>query len=494
VEADRLAIRLRRRTPWEAMDLGCAMLRRWWRPVIAAWLVLYLPAAAAAYLLTGRLGATLFVVLWWLKPLLDRPVLHVLGGAVFGNVPTVWATLRALPRTPGLIASLTWYRFDFARSFNLPVWHLESLRGGAARARARILHRRAREHAVYLTVTCALIEMAVVFSLLGLIDLLTPDIYEHNRGLAAIFSRSADAPAWFAWLHGACYLVAVSLVEPLYVAAGFALYLNRRTQLEAWDLEVALRRLNEKAAPAMPARLGTLAAGAALALALTYAPGAALAAPPQPGAQQQIQEVLKAKEFTQYREVRKWRYTGPGFSWDSTDKRRKDDGADWENLGRFIAELARALLWGLAAALIAAALYYLVRNWPKWRSGGASERQVPLPALFGMDIRPESLPPNVPDAARALIAAGRVRDALSLLYRGALSVLVHRERLDLGAGATENDCLRLVRERCAAPTALYFARLVLAWQGAAYAARVPEAAVAVEMCAGWSARFAAEAA
>jgi hypothetical protein len=47
---------------------------------------------------------------------------------------------RAL--TPGLIANLTLYRFDLARSFNLPVWQLERARGGAGRARARVLHRK----------------------------------------------------------------------------------------------------------------------------------------------------------------------------------------------------------------------------------------------------------------------------------------------------------------------------------------------------------------
>ena len=486
MEADRLAIRLRRRNPWEAMDLGCAMLRRWWRPVITAWLALYIPTAAAAYLLTGRFGTTL-LVLWWLKPLLDRPVLHVLGGAVFGNVPTVWATLRALPRTPGLIASLTLYRFDFARSFNLPVWHLERLRGGEARARARVLHRRAREHAVYLTVTCALLEMAVMFSLFGLIDLLTPDLYERNHGLAAIFSPAPDAPAWLAGLHSACYLAAVSIVEPLYVAAGFALYLNRRTQLEAWDLEVALRRLNERAAPAVPAAGMGLAAGLALLLALAGPPGAAHAVAPG-GAAEQIREVLKDEEFNQYREVRKWRYTGPGLTWESNGKRRKDDSRfDWENLGRFIAELMRALMWGLAGALIAAAVYYLARHWPRWHPAAASARQAAPPALFGMDIRPESLPSNVPEEARVLIAAGRVREGLSLLYRGALSTLVHGERLDLGAGATENDCLRLVRRRCPPATADYFSRLVLAWQQAAYAERPPEPAAAAELCADWTA-------
>ena len=33
----------------------------------------------------------------------------------------------------------------------------------------------------------------------------------------------------------------ILLLEPLYVAAGFAMYLNRRAELEAWDLEQELR-------------------------------------------------------------------------------------------------------------------------------------------------------------------------------------------------------------------------------------------------------------
>jgi hypothetical protein len=476
------------------MDLGCAMLRQWWRPVAAAWFALYLPAAAAIYLiLSGNLFYTL-LLLWALKPLFDRPVLHVLGGAVFGNVPTVRATLRALPRTPGLLASLTLYRFDLARSFNLPVWHLERLRGGEARARAKILHRRARGHAVYLTTVCALLEGAVVFSLFGLIDLLTPDIFERNRGLAALFSSAGGAPAWQVWLHSACYLMAVSVVEPLYVAAGFALYLNRRTQLEAWDLEVALRRVNERAAPAATAGVSLCAAGLAFLLALAWPPGAADAAQPSPAsAQEQVREVLKEPAFDQYREGRTWRYTGPGFTWSDGKKRKSDDNVNWENLGRFLAEVARALMWGLAGALIAAGLYYLAKYWPRWRPGRTRSSFTPPTALFGMNISPESLPADVPGAARALIESGRVREALSLLYRGALSVLVHRERLALGAGATENDCLRLVRTRCAAPTAMYFTKLVLVWQGAAYAARAPEPAVAAELCAGWMALLAPEA-
>jgi hypothetical protein len=32
------------------------------------------------------------------------------------------------------------------------------------------------------------------------------------------------------------------VLEPFYVAAGFAMYLNRRVELEAWDIEQEFRR------------------------------------------------------------------------------------------------------------------------------------------------------------------------------------------------------------------------------------------------------------
>jgi hypothetical protein len=60
-------------------------------------------------------------------------------------------------------------------------------------------------------------------------------------------------------LLGAWWL-SVSLVEPIYVAAGFGLYLHRRTQLEAWDVELVFRRL--------AARARELAAAAAALLAV----------------------------------------------------------------------------------------------------------------------------------------------------------------------------------------------------------------------------------
>jgi len=38
------------------------------------------------------------------------------------------------------------------------------------------------------------------------------------------------------------YVITVLFLEPFYVAAGFGMYLNRRAELEAWDIEQEFRR------------------------------------------------------------------------------------------------------------------------------------------------------------------------------------------------------------------------------------------------------------
>src|SRR5436190_842953 len=58
-----VSIALRRRTPWEACDLGLVMLQRWWRPVYGAHLAV-----------AGALAALLLAVVWLLdgSPVRDR--------------------------------------------------------------------------------------------------------------------------------------------------------------------------------------------------------------------------------------------------------------------------------------------------------------------------------------------------------------------------------------------------------------------------------------
>jgi len=83
-----------------------------------------------------------------------------------------------------------------------------------------------------------------------------------------------------------------------------------------------------------------------------------------------------------------------------------------------------------------------------------------------MELAPEKLPQDVPQAAAELAAAGRLREALSVLYRGALSELVHRRGVQLLASHTEGEAVRLAGMP-------YFAALVDAWRRCAYARRMP---------------------
>ena len=66
MQLDRLALRLRRRRPWEAIDLGCRIAQTWWRPLMAAWLTAYIPVAIAVYVLFRANPAMAILVMWWL--------------------------------------------------------------------------------------------------------------------------------------------------------------------------------------------------------------------------------------------------------------------------------------------------------------------------------------------------------------------------------------------------------------------------------------------
>src|SRR5262249_11480169 len=144
-----------------------------------------------------------------------------------------------------LFSALTWRRLDPLRAFHLPVRQLEGQRGPSARSRERVLGRRAAG-TIGLLATCSMFEWVVAFALGMSIELFTPGSLETDFGRSAFLRNpfDADENEPLALLSKAFYIGAVALIEPLYVAGGFALYLNRRTSLEAWDLELSFRRMS----------------------------------------------------------------------------------------------------------------------------------------------------------------------------------------------------------------------------------------------------------
>lgn len=487
MEIDRIAVALRPRSQWEALDLGFQMAREWWRPIWGVWLALYLPVAAFLLLVVPeKFHAAL--LLFWLKPVFDRAVLHTASRAVFGEECGVRATLRSAREwlKPGLIGALTFGRFDFARSFTMPVSTLEKQTGFAARRRRIALGARTRGSAVWLTLVCLHVEWIAVFSTVIFISMLEPTAADLVPDEAYGNDMLGAFREMFAWttrdvLH---YVVAVSLVEPFYVTAGFSLYLNRRVILEGWDIEVQLRRIEERLRGTAKAAVLVFALALGLAAA-TGMPQPAWAASEAKNADHEIAEVLAGPDFNTDREVRRWRYLGEIRQSESRPLTLSDSLV---NFIRFISDISQGLLWALAIIAVLLIAYALRRFAPEPRLKKTVYR--PPDTLLGLDMAPESLPDDVAAAALAALHAGRTREALSLLYRGALSALMHRHAVPLLAGYTEGDCVRAASGSLPEPGVAYFRQLVGAWQAVAYAAQMPQPSGVEQLCSSWPLHFA----
>jgi hypothetical protein len=142
--------------------------------------------------------------------------------------------------------------------------------------------------------------------------------------------------------------------------------------------------------------------------------------------------------------------------------------------------------WLAAAVAIGFALYYLARYVRLHGLGGY--RQARPDFLFGLDVRPESLPGDVSAAAEDLARGSRVREALSLLYRASL-VRFMDAGIEFLHGDTEGDCMRRVEIAETARRKAYFQRLVGQWQSLAYAHHAVSADAAVSLAREWSEQF-----
>ena len=180
-----------------------------------------------------------------------------------------------------------------------------------------------------------------------------------------------------------------------------------------------------------------------------------------------------------------------------TDEEKKpdEDKADkesrwWIDLFKNLSSGLRVALWLIGAAALIWVLLRL-RDWLQGQEGGRALKAA-LPTHVGtLDIRPESLPDDIGTAARALWRGGEQRAALSLLYRGALSRLVHGHGVPIRSASTERECLVLAATRVS-PSALdYLSRLVSGWQSVAYAQRELPADRFEALCADFESRMAA---
>jgi len=105
--------------------------------------------------------------------------------------------------------------------------------------------------------------------------------------------------------------------------------------------------------------------------------------------------------------------------------------------------------------------------------------------VMGMDVRPESLPDDVADAARRAWRDGDTHLALSLLYRGSIAWLIHSADLPIIESDTEGDCLVRVRGILDSGVEAYFSELTRERIAEAYGQQTPEDETMAALCDRW---------
>jgi hypothetical protein len=240
VRIDSLAVQMRPRAPHEAADLGVRLCQTTHRAVYRCYLLVAVPVALLSLSLFEISPWLPAIVMWWSKPWLDRSVLFVLARAAFGQQTTIadlWREQREVwwRRFP---LAWTWRRLSLWRAFTEPVYQLEG--HGLFQLRRRVLQLRRRHSGAAYMMTLAFMfaEIGIAMGLLSLVFWFgSPgDGFDFD----SLFKGESNVTVQL--LASVAYVLAVLFLEPFYVAAGFGMYLNRRAELEAWDIEQEFRR------------------------------------------------------------------------------------------------------------------------------------------------------------------------------------------------------------------------------------------------------------
>ncbi len=493
---DKLQIGVNVKSGWQALDLGFLMARAWWLPLLCCGL---LPALIVFILLAIILFDYPFIALfivWWLKPFWERLPLYYSSRKIFGETITlneVFAKIKQVYFNDA-IAWLLWRRLSLQRAFCAPVTVLEMLKGKPRKERLKILYSKNVDIAFSNQIICFLFETIICFALLSSILFFVPDGFEPE-----IYDSASELTLTGKWLYTLCAFIAMFAVMPFYSMAGFALYLNRRIELEAWDIEITFRNLLSRKQRSNDNRIGGMMAVAILlSLLLSATPSTSYAEIDydRQTASETIQEILKGEDFGREVSVEKWRFK-------NVVEENKDKIPEWiidvvewiitnfdwsaknENEDRLFSPVVWIKVF-LIVAFVSLLIYLLYRYRGPLKGLMPVKQSLTKPeVLFGLDVTPESLPEDVPAQVMLLWNNNQHREALGLLYRAALSHLIEQYELAFKPSHTEAECAALVKEQGEQSLSQYFEKITAAWCYLAYGHRLPNTELIESLCKTW---------
>jgi hypothetical protein len=484
---DTVTAEIRPRSDWEAVDLGLAMVRRdFWRCLTVWWLTLALPTALFGWWLWDS-PMLWFLAFWWLSPAGSRMVLFELSRRLFGEKPTLKASLKEIPKawTRRFFYRFVWARLSPWLPLTLAVEDLEGLRGTVYKQRCSQVTRRGEGVIMWIYLVADLSSCWFGLAIMAVVYMFIP---EGQDGAWQVALESWDpsdpfsTPDLLVRTLVCCVMVAKSLTDLFVIGAGFGIYINNRTWIEGWDVELAFKRM---------ARRITKAVTMILFACLVFCPAQGLAKNAEADPAVEIREVKAQPEFKVHtvKDRKPKPSTGPiwlerFFRWLGWDGSRSGGAgvSGAEMLGQLFVICIVGLVIGLIAWLIWANRHSFILR------GSGSEKlaqKAMARVVMGMEVSPETLPDDVPTAAWKLWNEGRHQEALGLLYRGAISKVINSGQVEIQESDTEGDCMRRVDEAGDHVHPAYFRGITRAWLAMAYAGKRPDDSTVQSLCQTW---------
>ncbi len=495
MDLDKLQIGANVRSGWQALDLGFLMARAWWFKLFLCGVLpavtLFIPLLILFY---DKPFIALFII-WWLKPFWERLPLYFGSRIIFGEQIAVYDVIGKIREiySKDFFAWLLWRRFALQRALSAPVSVLEGLKGKSRTDRLNILIRKNIDIAFSNQLICFFFELIICFGLGTTLVFFVPDKFTY-----LLYDSFGQLTLIGKWIYSILAFAAMFVVMPFYTMAGFALYLNRRIELEAWDIEIAFRNLVVRK-QGSSASLNTFLVSALLVtLLLTVVPSSSYAQMDydRQTASQSIKEILKGEDFGHEETVQNWRFK-------NVVEENKDKIPDWlidlvewlstqlksSDINKAEDALISTAGWIkmlLILAFIGLVIYLLYHYRGPLKKLKLTKKDISKPEImFGLDVTPESLPDDVPAQVLQLWNKSQHRESLGLLYRAALSHMIEQYELTFKPSHTEAECAALVRDQGVHSLSQYFEKITFAWCYLAYGHSIPETQLIEEMCENW---------
>ncbi len=483
------------------MDAGFTLARAHYVKLVLLWLGFAAPVFAFCLFIQLWMGwssvwSVMFFVWWWFKPLYELPQVMYLSKALFSEPVSLRAAWKmALSQFWLLFKTyLTLARLSTARSLTYSVVFLERLPRKQRAQRIQTLTMVPTRHYLLMMV-CFHIEYILTYAIgVALVAIFAANMIDAIDWLEFFLEPDGEKyAAWFATLSVLALLVG-GLVAPFYVTGGFLVYINRRMHLEAWDIEHRFRNITPRT------KLTQTLALILVSTLLFSAPETSYAQEQRSQSIASMQEVTDAlsdilahEDFgtTKTRKI-------PTFNRDDDDEYEESqflkDMREWlSDATGPMAKFIKLLLW-VIAVLFFLLLLHTIRRFRRPTLSTRTLTRGNNKDEAGAISHPltQNLPDDIAGGAMQLLKKGDRRQALSVLFRGALRAVMNEYDMKINKGATESDCKVRVAEVASEQQVQTFYRLLGVWQQEAYANQPQQEQTIASLIQEWTQAFPAK--